>query len=294
LRLFIAFGACAVWTSIPANAQDKPAAKIHWAKAIIYVDGAAVYSRADFDSPVQDYLRYQTPVWAGLKPYQGVSGMGLFHIISYGKKKGYVPDTDIRFNKKIAAKVPKTVKQKSRSKAWEKEEEQMYGKAPIYFTRYLGAAASYVNFTEKFSHKAYHSGMLMYGLRMTGTGTLITDGPPLDFNLWFSMDKPDYYKKFTSKTPRGFLVFGDIMAMLPLVDHKRFIVNYGIGLMYVFTKYSVDINNKTYDSSEFRIGADAGLGVGVKLGQYIVRFDGKYYYEKTQYFGGVLSFQGEY
>lgn len=309
MKLFIAFGVFAVWTSIPAKAEEqavnapasapaspreKRSTKVQWAKAIIYVDGSAVYARPDFDSQVQDYLRYETPVTAGVRPYQGVGGMGLFHVIRYGKKIGYVPDTDIRFAKKEQAKVAPVEKKKSRSKAWEKEEEQQLGKAPIYFTRYLGAAVAMVNFTEKFSGKAFHDPMMMYGLRMTGPGTLIEDGPPLDFNFWFSVDKPGYYSKFTPKKPTGFLLFGDIMAMLPLIDAKRYIVNYGIGIMWTYTKYSVNINNKNYDSSEFRIGLDAGLGLGVKFGKYIVRADGKYYYEKTQYFSGIMSFQGEY
>lgn len=262
---------------------------------MIYVDGSAVYAKPDFDSQVQDYLRYETPVTAGVRPYAGVGGMGLFHVIRYGNKTGYVPDTDIRFSKKEQAKVAPKEKKKSGSKAWEKEEEErQLGKEPIYFTRYLGAAVAMVDFTEKFSGKAFHDPMMMYGLRMTGPGTLIQDGPPLDFNFWFSVDKPGYYSKFTPKKPTGFLLFSDIMALLPLIDSKRYIVNYGIGIMAVYTKYSVNINSKDYNSSELRIGLDAGLGLGVKVGQYIVRLDGRYYYEKTQYFSGILSFQGVY
>lgn len=324
MKLFIAFGVCAAWTSIakaqevveepaeteapveaeaPASSSAKKAAKVQWVRAQIYSDGAAVYAKPDFDSNVLDYLRYQTPVFVSRKPYAGVGGMGLFHMVRYGKKSekaGYVPDTDVRMVKKEIEKiekgdiVAKGAKKKRVSKAWEKEEEEALGKAPLYFTRYIGGAVAYVNFTEKFSGKALRDNMLMYGLRMTGPGTLIEDGPPLDFNFWFSIDKPDYYKRFTPDKPSGFLMFGDIMAMLPLIDTKNTIINYGLGVMWVFTKYKVRVNNRDFDSSEFRIGFDAALGVGQKFGKYMVRADAKYYYEKTQYFGYILSFQGEY
>ncbi len=264
-------------------------------RAMIYVDGAAIYRKPDFDSTVQDYLRYQTPVVVSRKPYQGRGGMGLFHYVRYGKKTGFVPDTDIRMVKKEIEKVAKTKgAKKLRSKAWEKEEEENLGKAPLYFTRYLGGAVSMVNFTEKFSGKKLHDNMLMYGLRMTGPGTLIEDGPPLDFNFWFSLDKPGYYSKFAKGAPTGFMMFGDVAALFPIIDGKSTLVTLSLGLMWVFTKYKVQVKDRTYDSSEFRIGLDTGLGIGQKFGKYMVRLDGKYYYEKTQYFGTILSFQGEY
>lgn len=291
------FGVCGAWFSSNQAEAQKPAPaakKSNWVRAVIYVDGAAVYKAPSFDSEVQDYLRYQTKVIVSREPYHGEGGMGLFHLVRYGKKRGYVPDTDVRVARKEAAKVTVEAK-KSKSKAWEKEEEENLGKAPIYFTRYLGAAVSMVNFSEKFQGKRFSDNMMMYGLRMTGPGTLIEDGPPLDFNLWFSIDKPGYYsKKLGSSAPTGFMMFGDVMAMLPLIDMKNTIINYGLGVMWVYTNYKVQLKSRKFDTSEFRVGLDAGLGVGQKIGKYMLRLDGKYYYEKTQYFGVILSFQGEY
>lgn len=260
--------------------------------AQIYVDGAAIYEKPDFDSKVQDYLRYQTKVHVSKKAFRGSSGMGLFHRIRYGNKLGWVPDTDVRISLPEAKKESAPEK-KSGSKAWEKEEEEALGKAPLYFTRYLGAAFAIVNFTEKFSGKKYSDDMMMYGMRMTGPGTLF-DGPPLDFNFWFSLDKPDYYGKFASGKPTGFLLFGDVMAMLPLIDTTNWLATYGLGVMWTYTRYKVPVKGANFDSQEFRIGFDADLGVARRFGKYLLRVDAKYYYEKTQYLGYIMSFQGEY
>lgn len=268
-------------------------------RAIVITDGAAVYQRPDFDSPVLGYLNFETIVTVSKKAAIGVGGLGIFHKTKMQGKFGYLADTDIRVSRKdsgSAAAVKTAKKKKSKSKVWDDDEEDDSGpgqKDPIYFTRYLGGALASVNFTEKFSGRNLSDQMLMYGIRMTGPGVLF-DGPPVDFNLWFSMDKPGYYQKFTSKTPTGFLVFGDAMLMMPLKDEKNWCINYGVGIMGVYTRYKVAVKNSSFDSQEFRLGADFGLGGAYRINQYAIRADVKYYYEKTQYMGFVGSFQTEF
>jgi hypothetical protein len=163
----------------------------------------------------------------------------------------------------------------------------------------VGAAVSRVHFTEKFSGHKLSDQMYMYGLRMTGPGTLF-DGPPLDFNLWFSAQNPHYYNVITTGSAHGFLLFGDVQAMFPLVDTDNNIVNYGMGMMWTYTHYNVPVKSPaldhttSFDSQEFRIGADLSLGYGRRIGRSLLRGDVKYYIEKTQYAGLVLSYQMEY
>lgn len=261
-------------------------------QALIYVDGAAVYAEPDFDAPVKDYLRYQSKVVVSTKAARGIGGMGLFHQVKYaGNKTGYVTDTDIRVVARERAKVTK--KEKTISKAWEKEEQENLGEQPIYFRKYVGAAVSMVQFSEKFGGKKKSDDILMYGLRLSGPEILL--GAPLDINVWFSDQKPKYYSPQGSwGKPTGWMMLGDIMAQLPMIDINKTFVTYGLGMMWVFTNYKIpDGRTRTY-SKEFRIGLDAGLGVGQRFGKYMLRADVKYYYEKTQYFGGILSFQGEF
>lgn len=268
-----------------------------WVKAFVVTDGAAVYQAPDFDSTVLDYLRFQASIMASKRAYEGVGGLGLFHKVQYKGRTGFVTDTDIRVAKLVRDREQendaRTRPANNPSKAWEKEEEENLGKAPLYFTRFLGGAVSMVKFAEKFSGRRLEDDMLMYGLRMTGPGTLF-DGPPLDFNFWFSLQKPGYYNNFASGEPTGFLFFGDVSAQLPLLDVRNTLITYGLGLMWVYTRYQVPVRNLTFDSQEFRLGLDAGLGVGQRFGKYMLRADAKYYYEKTQYLGFILSFQTEY
>jgi hypothetical protein len=185
---------------------------------------------------------------------------------------------------------------KSRSKVWDEDPEDADapdGRDPLYFTRYLGGALASVNFTEKFSGRKLSDNMLMYGLRMTGPGVLF-DGPPLDFNLWFTMEKPGYYSRFSSSTPTGFMMFSDVMLTLPLMEKKDWNIYYGVGLMGVYTRYKVKVKTSEFDSQEFRVGADFGLGTAYRFGKYAIRADAKYYYEKSQYMGFVGSFQQEF
>lgn len=295
LKLFIAFGICAVYLE-PSWAQRKAPIKrrkkIEYVRVTVVTDGAAVYAKPDFDSTVLGFLPYEAQAVASTKALSGRGGMGLFHRVRYKSMQGYIPDTDIR----IAEKVMIPAKEKSPSKAFEKiePEKENDSVAPIYLTRYLGGAFSMVNFTERYSGKNLSANMPMYGLRMTGPGTLF-DGPPLDFNLWFSMSKPSYFSRFSSGEATGFLLFGDVMAMLPLLDTSKFILNYGLGLMWTYTRYKIPVKELTIDSQELRVGIDLAFGGGYRIGKKnLIRADVKYYIEKTSYLGYMASWQVVY
>lgn len=220
-------------------------------------------------------------MWASKTAIRGTDKLGFFYKVRVRNLEGYVADTDIRTSKVVNA-----AKKRAREEN-EKDEE------PIYLTRYVGGAFSLVNYTEKFSGHKLTSSLPVYGLRMTGPGTLF-DGPPLDFNFWFTLSHPGYYSRFSNGTPSGFLLFGDIMALFPFLDTGKFIVNYGLGLMYTYTHYSVPVKDQNFSSQEFRVGVDVGLGMGYRIRKSIIRADIKYYFEKTQYMASLVSFQMEY
>ena len=186
----------------------------------------------------------------------------------------------------------KKPRKKIKSKAYE-DEEDIHQLEPLFFKNWIGGTLAYTDFSEKFDGQTLRSWMPMYGLRLTG----LAFGPPLDSNFMFSVSKPGYYNRF-AKSVSGFLFFGDTMLMLPMVEHPNFLVTYGFGIMYTYTKYSVMVRNSSFDSQEFRIGVDAGIGTAYRFGgkrkKYAIRGDLKYYVEKTQYFGLLTSFQTEY
>lgn len=273
--------------------STKPKAKRSWVKGLIFNDGAAVYQKPDFDSEVVDYLDVNMSVFIARKPIRGIGGMGLFHVIRYGKKQGYIADTDVKVSKEsVEVEQPRKTK-KSPSKMWENEEQEALGDSPLYFRRYLGGALAMVDVAEKFSGRRLSDDMMFYGMRMMGPGTLF-DGPPLDFNFWFTLDKPGYYKKFSSGEANGFMLFGDVAFMLPFIESKNWLATYGLGLMWAYSSYRIPVNGVTFDSQEFKVGFDVTAGVGRKIGKYLLRGDAKYFIERQQYFGYMLSLMGEY
>jgi hypothetical protein len=315
-KLFIAFGACAVFLSVHAPVYgQQPAAppapatgekKIEWIKATVVTDGGAVYSEPDFDAKVAEYLSVKTPLWASRKAVPGHGGLGLFHRVHFQNKTGYMADVDIRVvDIKEAAEPPAAAAEKStakkqpkkiRSKALSAEEDEHHSEPP-YFTRYVGGSLALTNFTEKFENKTFRSNMGMAGLRLTGPGVLF-DGPPLDVNILFSPFKPGYYSQF-SKSATGFLFFGDIGLTLPFIERNNWLWTYSLGLMYTYTQYKVLISSSSFDSREFRIGFDAGVGAAYCFGAgkhkpFAIRTDAKYYFEKTRYYGLLSSFQVAY
>jgi hypothetical protein len=279
---------------------------------MVITDGGSVYTQPDFDAQVAEYLTFKTQIWVSPNAVPGHGGLGLFHHVRYQGKTGFMADTDIHVlekeaeiaapeEDKSAVKKPK----KPKSKAFEAETEENFRKSePIFFTRYIGAAGGIVNYTEKFSGNNLADHMPMVGLRMTGPGVLF-DGPPMDINILYSWQHPAYYKSFganvTGNALTNYLLFGDFTLLLPLVDEHDWVINYGIGVMWAFAKYNVNIVGSTFDSQELRVGLDFALGAAYRFGfgpkkhkPYAVRLDGKYYFEQTQYIGFLGSLQTEF
>lgn len=276
------FGVCAALFEPCGVAQSARRTKSTYQKVVVISDGASVYQGPSFDSAVVGIMPRGTQMWASKKAIRGTDKLGFFYQVRVRNLSGYVADTDIR-----TSKVVNEAKRRAR------EEENAKGEEPIYLTRYVGGAFSLVNYTEKFSGRKLTSSLPVYGLRMTGPGTLF-DGPPLDFNFWFTLSHPGYYSRFSSGTPSGFLLFGDVMALFPFLDSGKFVVNYGLGLMYTYTHYNIPVKGENFNSQELRVGVDLGLGVGYRIHKSVLRADIKYYFEKTQYMASLISFQMEY
>ncbi len=274
---------------------QKARAKSRYQKAIAGLDGASVYKAADFDSPVIEYLKPGTKITATIARARGVGGLGLFYKVkTHTGKIGYVTDIEIvpEFQ---SGGAKKRVAEKKKNPVFEEATEQQANpdREPVYYTRYIGGGAGLLNFTEKFQGQKFSSSVTMFAFKMSGPGTLF-DGPPLDFNFSFSPSAPSYYEKFGRGPASGFFMFSDLVLNLPLMEFKKGIVFYGLGLMATYTRFKPTVSDTTFDSQELRIGAAASLGYSHRFGKYAVRWDSKYYYEATAYLGHWLSFQVEY
>ncbi|NCN42063.1 hypothetical protein GW916_12535 [bacterium] len=283
--------------------------KIKARRALVSVDGAAIYSKPDFDSEVLTYLRLDEMVVASVKTFPGRGGMGLFFgIRSQSGVKGYIADTDlvdVKTKKPLSPllrdrKDPVGLPAQEKSSPFGVENPDNLGadgfgeEEPLYFRQFIGFTVGRKNYNQQYSGSVYKADMTFFGFRSTGPGTLF-DGPPLDFNLAVSLDSPEFYSEFAQNKPNGFLVFSDLLLQLPFWESKRQIVYYALGLMMSYSKYEVKINNQLSDSSEFRLGGELGLGYGFRLfGNGMVKLDYKYHFEKYQNRSYWLSYLVEY
>ncbi len=264
-------------------------------EALIATDGAAMYKRPNFDSPVIGYLNARKKVLATRKMYHGEGGFGAFYKISVNKKIGYVADTDLIVNIPQSKTARAAKKQDESAMAAEREEQQSdKEREPIYFTRYLGLTFGRLSFTERVAGSVYTSNEYMYGLKFTGPDILFDSAPPLDINLAVHSGAPSLYEKIGAKGASGYFLMSDAVLLLPFNEGTHYLINYGIGVMFAYTSFKVPINGQTVDSSDQRFGLVFDLGGAYRFSRYAARFDMKYYYEKTSYLGYWAGIQMEY
>ena len=271
--------------------------KIKARRALVAVDGAAVYSQPDFDASVLTYLRTGDEVVASVKTFPGKGGIGLFFAIrTENGLKGFLADTDLvdAETKKAISPLLKGEKLGDFAQPGESRVAEEGPKEPLYFTRFLGATLGRKGYGVKHNGKKYHSDQLFFGIRGTGPGTLF-DGPPLDFNLLVSIDSPDFYEEYAQNKPNGFMVFSDLLLQLPLWENDASIIYWAFGFMGSYFRYRVQENNTFSDDKQFRLGGELGVGYGHRLGRkYILRADYKYHFEKEQSSSYWLSVMAEY
>jgi hypothetical protein len=287
LKLVIAFGVCAAvcdgaWAASAGG----------WVKGSVLTDGGSVYERPDFDSPVLDYLAFKTPVSMSRAPSPGEGGLGLFYRVHYQNKTGYMADTDVKSSgEAVAAVGGKPRKKKDRRQLTEEEKERE--KRPFVLRRYVGGAFAVVNYKEKFSGNTGSTHLSMFGVRATGPRILF-DGISVDLNLWFTLQKPGYFGDFGGSVRSGYLLFGDMDLLMPVAQAPNWMVNFAVGPMWAYESYQVQVKHSYFDSQEFRLGLDLGLGGGYRVQNWAFRLDAKYYIEKTQYLGWIVSAQMEF
>lgn len=279
------------------RAQTK--SKIKARRALVGVDGSAVYKAPSFDSEILTYLSLGEKVISSIQTFQGAGGIGLFFKVKTSKGVlGFVVDTDLFSEKSKRPLSPLAKGNKDMDPpAWgesQQKEDEAEEQESIYFTRYLGATIGKKVHRIKHQSKTLSSDLLFFGVRGSGPGTLF-DGPPLDFNLLVSIDSPEYYKSFAQNEPNGFVVFSDFLLQLPFWENQRHMFSYTLGLMALYSSYTVKEGGKASNSKEFRFGPELGLGYSYLIKKkYIIRLDYKYQWERFQTTSYMLSFQKEY
>ena len=243
-------------------------------KGTIVNDGALIYQDASFDSPVINTLK-----------------RGQVFNISTGKKGpfykirlkpgslGWVADTDIKpgvHNFKPTKKEKPKVTSLDRAK-----------KRPFSRQRYRGPVLEYVTFQETTMSKTRRDPLLFYGFKWSGPNTLFDGDIYTDANVLFHYGAPKYYADITGKSADGWIILANFLFETFLPQGRDVGIFYGFGPMFKYSHFNLTARtgstDLTYAADDMSIGAVFNLGVAARFGEYDLRLDGKYYWEKEKY-----------
>lgn len=254
-------------------------------KAVIAVDGAAVYKAPSFDAPVLDYLDKGKKVLISGKTYPGAGGLGVFFKVKIGKKQyGYLVDTEVK---------PSGGGIFSTSGSQTKPVDNPVDRVPIYFTRYLGGGVNYINYTDKYENTTVSSFTPAVSVKASGPGWFF--GAPIDLEISTSVQVAEYFRKFSYQTD-GFFLHGSLQLMAPLAEYSKALLYYAYGLTMVYESFKVEPREgmAIVDSQELRLGAKFTVGTAFQVGKFVLKAEGNYYLEKANYISGGLYLQMPY
>ncbi len=257
-----------------------PAANSQSQQATI-TNEALIYQNDDFDAPVIATLK-----------------RGTVYTISKGKKGpfykirvkpgtvGWIADTDVKVG---VHKVATPKAQKEMKPLFDPEKENDKKKKPFFASRFRGFTLDYIYYTEDTIGGTQSEFMMFYGAKFYGFNTLFDGEIYTESNILFSPSAPKYYEDVTGKSAGGFIFITDFLFQTPTPRGKDVITFYGFGPMLKYSHFNLEVpdGNRTlnYAADDMTIGAVINLGFAARFNRVAVRFDAKYYWEKTQYYG---------
>lgn len=264
-----------------------------WQKGKVVLDGAMVYEKADFDSPVLTYLP------AGKVFYISVKVYGPFYRIQVDKStSGYISDVDIR--PASGASGATIEKDKSKKKTTFDEDENPVRRKEYVDAKYMGLVAYASDYTEYTLKAKRTEKLLFYGAKFTGNDVFLPGGV-MDVNLIFHYGPPSFYKKATGFDATGFIVLADMQFINQIRIAKNALIHWGVGPNIHFSKYSVymktadnpDANAQLLDLTDIRLMPILSVGLGIRILRASLKIDYRYVYDKTPYslYGGALLFE---
>lgn len=253
--------------------------------AIVITDGAMVYKNSDFDSQVLGYMQAGRAVKISSKKF------GAFYRVQLRQGViGYISDVDVQV-KGASGSLEETDKKKADKK---KTAEKV--RRPILNGSYLGVTGSYSQYAETIDKKEYRENIMLYGIKYTGNMPFF-DGPFLtDISVTTSMAAPEYYKKISDAgtTPTGSIYLGDLLILFPMYEAGRDSAFYlGAGMMWTVSNVTIKRAGISVPLSELRIGGEVSFTMATRIGAVAVRFEPKYYFEKSNYYAGTIALQFE-
>lgn len=261
-------------------------------KGKVLTAGATVYKSPDFDSPVIGTLKL------GSLLNISKSTMGAFYQVQISKSRvGYVSDVDVRgLNEVKKAQKSLQAAKEERAALSEERKEELLKKRPYDSSDFKGFELAMIRFRENTMSLRPTDQRLFAGFTASGPHIII-DGLYTDFNFLFSSGAPVYYEQATGKSTDGFILITNFMFQTVTARHRDLMTYVGFGPMFRYSRFGVTFTNlstgkdESYSLVDMAVGAVFDLGVGMRFGQFSLKGELQYYWEKLPYTGIAASGQ---
>ncbi len=244
---------------------------------------ADVYAQPNFESKKIEHLEKGTVVTMRTDKFIGGGGMGVFFKIKTPSGKvGFITDSDLLSQSAEGLKpIPVPA-----SQAAPAPPPKPVAPKPLW-----GLSLALVNYSEEIKGKTFSKPHLFFGARRTGApmklwnmrtdaGILVAPGAPK------FLSSAGAYGKTT-----GFITLIDCLALVPFAGGKSYNFFAGAGPLLAYSNYSTNLDTGPFSVAEFRVGIDADLGFALNFSGNSLRFDLKYYVEKTMYLSEMVTLQ---
>jgi hypothetical protein len=273
--------------------------------AVITAEEAFVYEKPDFDAQII-----------------GAASKDQVYAVSQGKREafhkirlkpgviGWISEVDFEVlteaqakafqQKKKGDSASSKNKQRDRKKKQDKldSKSQIKNKKPIHEAAYWGPLLHWANFTENTMGAKRSDPMYFLGARLSGPGTLFLDRTFTDASLALAWGAPKYYQRATGRSADGWLLLADYLYVIDFPQSAKQMSFFGWGPMFRYSHFNASLPPESsgarelaYSLDDMALGAVFSVGMAYKIGDRALRVDGKYHWEKQQYFGLGFSFQ---
>lgn len=268
-----------------------PSARAQSQKAIVINQGALVYTQSDFDAPVLTELKAGGVYDISLKT------RGPFYKIRIKPNvTGWIADTDVRvakFKGRTALRTKDAKNGKSGPVAEDKA-KPVKPRRPFMATRFRGPVVADLAYAEDTMGALRTETLPFFGFKMEGPNVLISGDMRTDAEFIFHPGAPKFYEKATGQSASGWIFLTDFIFETALPQSSWHMVTFGFGPMFKYTHYEVALLDSghplNYSLDDMTLGAVFDGGLAFRVGSYALRFNVKYFWEKTKYFGGSLTF----
>lgn len=245
--------------------------------ATVITDGAMVYKKSDFDSPVVGYLS------AGDKVRISTKKFGPFYRIQF--KQGvlaYIADVDV-----------------SAGNANKKSKEEAAKRAKSFIgKKYFGVSFSKLNFSEEFNSRVESESLTFFGLKYTAPMKFLAGPYVFDTNLMYHSGYPSYYNMTNppSQGQSGKIGMLDAQVLYSLAEGSKrdFWAYIGGGLAVNYSSFVVEINGSKQDLSDVLFGGVISGGVALQAGKIAFKLEPRYYAMKSNFFAILMAAQYEF